>query len=113
MINERRRKELDTRVCRDIGYLLRILLDSIEAGVLEDRIENLEKPQELKINYPVYSESDERLIIKHLRSIERQAPPVMCKDLWRFPLEWGNGNKYGKNNQRGAFEMAFRIQEGW
>ena len=66
---------------------------------------------------------------------------VMCKDLWRFPLEWENGNKYGKNNQRGAFEvgktdsgkagevgrcresvsaqqtesreMAFRIQEGW
>ena len=66
---------------------------------------------------------------------------VMCKDLWRFPLEWGNGNKNGKNNQRGAFEMgktdsgkagevgkcresmsaqqtesremAFRIQEGW
>ena len=65
----------------------------------------------------------------------------MCKDLWRFPLEWGNGNKYGKNNQRRAFkvgktdsgkagevgkcresmsaqqteprEMAFRIQEGW
>jgi len=28
-----------------------------------------------------------------------------CKDLWRFPLEWGNGNKYGKNNQRGAFDM--------
>jgi len=65
----------------------------------------------------------------------------MCKDIWRFPLEWGNGNKYGKNNQRRAFkvgktdsgkagevgkcresmsaqqtesrEMAFRIQEGW
>ncbi len=27
-----------------------------------------------------------------------QAPEVMCKDIWRFPLEWGNGNKYGKNN---------------
>ena len=42
MINERRRKELDSQECRDIGYLLRILLDSIEAGELEDRIENLE-----------------------------------------------------------------------
>ncbi len=30
----------------------------------------------------------------------------MCKDLWRFPLEWGNGNKYGKNNQRRAFEVG-------
>jgi len=30
----------------------------------------------------------------------------MCKDLWRFSLEWGNGNKYGKNNQRGAFEVG-------
>ena len=35
-----------------------------------------------------------------------QAPDVMCKDLWRFPLEWGNGNKYGKNNQRRAFEVG-------
>ena len=32
-----------------------------------------EKPQEIKIQYPIYSEADERLIIKHLRSIERQA----------------------------------------
>jgi len=23
---------------------------------------------------------------------------VMCKDIWRFPLEWGNGNIYGTNN---------------
>jgi hypothetical protein len=30
----------------------------------------------------------------------------MCKDLWRFPLEWENGNKYGKNNQRRAFEVG-------
>jgi len=29
----------------------------------------------------------------------------MCKDLWRFPLEWGNGNKYGKNNQRREVEV--------
>jgi len=42
MINERRRKEIDGQECRDIGYLLRILLDSIEAGEFEDRIENLE-----------------------------------------------------------------------
>jgi hypothetical protein len=42
MVNERRRNEIDGQECRDIGYLLRILLDSIEAGELEDRIENLE-----------------------------------------------------------------------
>jgi hypothetical protein len=30
----------------------------------------------------------------------------MCKDLWRFPLEWENGNKYGKNNQRREVEMG-------
>ncbi len=42
MINERRRKEIDTLECRDIGFLAKILLDSIEAGELEDRIENLE-----------------------------------------------------------------------
>ena len=43
MINERRRKEIDTLECRDIGYLAKILLDSIEAGELEDRIANLER----------------------------------------------------------------------
>jgi len=42
MINERRRKEIDTPECRDIGYLAKILLDSIEAGELEDRVEKLE-----------------------------------------------------------------------
>jgi hypothetical protein len=30
----------------------------------------------------------------------------MCKDLLPFPHSRGNGNKYGKNNQRGAFEMG-------
>ena len=43
MINERRRCEIDTLECRDIGYLAKILLDSIEAGGLEDRIVNLER----------------------------------------------------------------------
>ena len=41
MINERRRKEIDTLECRDIGYLAKILLDSIEAGELESRVETL------------------------------------------------------------------------
>ena len=27
-----------------------------------------------------------------------QARLVMCKDIWRFPLEWGNGDIYGTNN---------------
>lgn len=42
MINERRRGEIDTLECRDIGYLAKILLDSIVAGELEERIVNLE-----------------------------------------------------------------------
>lgn len=42
MINEHRRNEIDTLECRDIGYLAKILLDSIEAGELEDRVEKLE-----------------------------------------------------------------------
>jgi len=43
LINERRRDEADTAICRDIGYLAKILLDSIEAGELEDRLKQLEK----------------------------------------------------------------------
>jgi hypothetical protein len=27
-----------------------------------------------------------------------QAIQVMCKDIWRFPLERGNGDIYGTNN---------------
>jgi len=42
MINERRRCEIDGQECRDIGYLLRILLDSIEVVEFEARIEKLE-----------------------------------------------------------------------
>ena len=43
MINERRRGDIDTSECRDVGYLAKILLDSIELGELEDRISELEK----------------------------------------------------------------------
>ncbi len=43
MINERRRGEVDTTECRDIGYLAKILLDSIEDGEVEDRVVELEK----------------------------------------------------------------------
>jgi len=50
MINERRRGQVDTTECRDIGYLAKILLDSIEAGELEDRIEQLEKSIEVENN---------------------------------------------------------------
>ena len=50
MINERRRGQVDTTECRDVGYLAKILLDSIEAGELEDRIEQLEKNIEVKNN---------------------------------------------------------------
>ena len=50
IINERRRGEVESSECRDIGYLAKILLDSIEAGELEDRIEQLEKSIGVKNN---------------------------------------------------------------
>ncbi len=50
MINERRRGQVDTTECRDIGYLAKILLDSIEAGELEDRVEQIEKSMEVQNN---------------------------------------------------------------
>ena len=50
MINERRRGQVDTTECRDIGYLAKILLDSIEAGELEDRVEQLEQSIEVNNN---------------------------------------------------------------
>ncbi len=50
-------------------------------------------------------------IIAKMMHPDCQAPLVMCKDLWRFPLEWGNGNKHGKNNQRRAFEMGISNSE--
>ena len=74
MINERRRKEIDGQECRDIGYLLRILLDSIEAGELEDRIENLEKPEVVELRVLKHSEADEKLLIAHYRRIELGLP---------------------------------------
>jgi len=74
MINERRRKELDSQECRDIGYLLRILLDSIEAGELENRIENLEKPQAVELKVLQHSERDEKRLIAHYRRIELGLP---------------------------------------
>ena len=42
MINERRRDEIDSAQCRDIGYLAKIALDSIQVGELEDRVTRLE-----------------------------------------------------------------------
>jgi len=73
MINERRRNEIDGQECRDIGYLAKILLDSLKAVELEDGLENLEKAKEIEINYPMHSEEDEKLIIKHLRKLELEA----------------------------------------
>jgi len=43
LINERKRDEIDSATCRDIGYLAKIMLDSIEAGEFEERIQDLEK----------------------------------------------------------------------
>ncbi len=42
MINERRRDEIDSAQCRDIGYMAKIMLESIVAGELEDRLTRLE-----------------------------------------------------------------------
>ena len=43
MINERRRDEIDSAQCRDIGYLAKIMLESIEAGEIEERLAQLEQ----------------------------------------------------------------------
>ena len=80
MINERRRNEIDGQECRDIGYLLRILLDSIEAGELEDRIENLEKPQELEVQHSIYTEEEQKILIAHYRRIELGIPHPSNED---------------------------------
>jgi len=80
MINERRRKEIDGQECRDVGYLLRILLDSIEAGELENRNENLEKPQELELKVLQHSEEDEKILIAHYRRIALGIPHPSNED---------------------------------
>ncbi len=41
--NERYREELEGDVARDVGYLLKILLDSLKGIDLEERIEAIEK----------------------------------------------------------------------
>ena len=74
LINERRRGQVDTPECRDIGFLAKILLDSIEAGELENRIENLEKPQAVELKVLQHSEADEKVIIEHYRRIELGLP---------------------------------------
>jgi len=74
MINERRRNEIDGQECRDIGYLAKILLDCLEAVELENRNENLEKPQELELKVLQHSEEDEKLLIAHYRRIELGIP---------------------------------------
>jgi len=48
MINERRRGEIGSTECRDIGYLAKILLDSIEASDVEERLAEIEKRLEEK-----------------------------------------------------------------
>ena len=49
VINERRRGEVDSAECRDIGYLAKILLESMDAGINEERIDIIEK--KLKEDY--------------------------------------------------------------
>jgi len=80
MINERRRNEIDGQECRDIGYLLRILLDSIEAVELENRIENLEKPEVVALRVLKHSEADEKIIIEHYRRIALGLPHPSGRD---------------------------------
>ena len=43
MINERRRGDIGSEECRDVGYLVKIFLDAFDAGELEERITELEK----------------------------------------------------------------------
>jgi len=80
MINQRLRKELDTQECRDIGYLLRILLDSIEAVELEDRNENLQMPQELEVQHSIFTEEEQKILIAHYRRIELGIPHPSGQD---------------------------------
>ncbi len=74
LINERRRGQVDTPECRDIGFLAKILLDSIEAGELENRIENLEKPRELEVQHSIFTEEEQKILIAHYRRIELGLP---------------------------------------
>ena len=74
MINQRLRKELGTQECRDVGFLAKILLDSIEAAELEDRKENLEKPQKLEVNHSIFTEEEQKILIAHYRRIELGLP---------------------------------------
>lgn len=43
LINERKRGEIDSAMCRDCGYLAKILTDILQNGVFEERISNLEE----------------------------------------------------------------------
>jgi len=74
MINERRRKEIDGQECRDIGYLSKILLDSIEAGELENRNENLQMPREFEVKHSIFTEEEQKILIAHYRRIELGLP---------------------------------------
>ncbi len=80
MINQRLRKELGTQECRDVGFLAKILLDSIEAGELENRNENLEKPEIVELRVLQHSEADEKLLIAHYRRIELGIPHPSNED---------------------------------
>jgi len=80
MINERRRKEIDGQECRDIGYLSKILLDCLEAVELEDRKENLEKPQELELKHSIHTEEEQKILIAHYRRIELGIPHPSGQD---------------------------------
>jgi len=80
MINERRRKEIDGQECRDVGFMLRILLDCLEAAELEDRKENLEKPRELEVQHSIFTEEEQRILISHYRRIELGIPHPSNKD---------------------------------
>ncbi len=50
LINERRRGQANSSECRDIGFLCKILLDSIEAGDVDERLAEIEKKLEEKEN---------------------------------------------------------------
>jgi len=80
LINERRRGQVDTPECRDIGFLAKILLDSIEAGELENRIENLEKPRELEVQHSIFTEEEQKILISHYRRIELGIPHPSNED---------------------------------
>jgi len=70
IINDANNGVMPHDLLRTLTYSLKALVGIMRDNELEGRIESLEKPQEVKVRFPVHSEADEKLIISWLRKIE-------------------------------------------